>query len=68
MKNRSGKLSERVDQRVLSWYGQMVNIGEDCLTKKVWKADVSWVRVRRRTKKGLDRRGGESTGSKKFVC
>lgn len=46
------KLSERVDQRVLSWYGHMVRMGEECLTKRVWKAEVNGVRVRGRPRRG----------------
>ncbi len=34
------KLCERVDQRVLSWYGHMKRMDEDCMAK-VWKAKVS---------------------------
>ncbi len=41
------KLSERVDQRVLSWYGYMVRMGEERLTKRVWKVEVSGVSDRK---------------------
>ncbi len=34
------KMSERVDQRV-SWYGHVVRMGEERLTKRVWNAEVS---------------------------
>ncbi len=40
------KMSERVDQRVLSWYGH-VRMGEECLTNRVWKAEVSGSNLRR---------------------
>ncbi len=47
------KLSERVGQRVLSWYGHMIRMDEDPMTK-VWRTEVSGagVRVRRRPRKG----------------
>ncbi len=46
------KLSERVDQRVLSWNGHMVRVGEEHLMKRVWKAEVSGLRVRGRPRRG----------------
>ena len=51
------KLSERVDQRVLSWYGHVVRMDEERLTERVWKAEVSGVNLR-----GRPRRGAEGTG------
>ncbi len=39
------KLPERVDQRMLSWYGHMIRMDEDCMTK-VWKTEVSGARTR----------------------
>ncbi len=38
------KLPQRVDQRVLSWYGHMITMYENCMTK-VWRAEVSRVRA-----------------------
>ncbi len=49
---RQRELSERVDERVLSWYGHMVRMGEEGMTKRMWKGKVSGVRVR-----GSPRRG-----------
>ena len=46
------KMSERVDQRVLSWYGHVVRMDEERLTKRVWKASVSGVNLRGRPRKG----------------
>lgn len=47
------KLSERVDQRELGWYGHMVKMGEKHhLRKRVWKAEASGVRVRGRPRRG----------------
>ena len=45
------KLSERVDQRVLGWYGHMVRMNDERLTKRVWKAEASGVRMRGRPEK-----------------
>ncbi len=52
------KMSERVDQRVLSWYGHVVRMGEECLTKQVWKAEVSGPNLRGRPRRGW-MEGGE---------
>ncbi len=46
------KMSERVDQRVLSWYGYVVRMGEECLTKRVWMAEVSGPNLRGKPRKG----------------
>ncbi len=35
------KLSERVDQRVLGWYGHIIRMNMDHMTKKVLKAEVT---------------------------
>lgn len=54
-KNRSGekKLSERVNHRMIIWYGHMVWMDEESMTKAVWKAKISGVmRVRERPRKG----------------
>jgi hypothetical protein len=59
------KLSERVDQSVLRWYGHMVRMDEERLTKKVWRAQVNGGRSRGRpnirwmdgVSKALDVRG-----------
>ncbi len=40
------KTSERVDQMVLSWYG------EELWTKRVWKAEVSGPNLRGRPRRG----------------
>ncbi len=45
------KLSDRMDQKVLGWYGNMIRMDEDHMTK-VWKAEVSGVRVKGRPRKG----------------
>ncbi len=42
------KLSDRVDQSVLRWYGHMVRMDEERLTKKVWRAPVTGERRRGR--------------------
>ena len=42
------KLSERVDQKVLGWYGHMVRMSDERLTYKVWKAETNGVRLRGR--------------------
>ncbi len=44
------KLPERVDQRVLSWYGHMIRMDEDYMTR-MWRAKVSGVKVRGRPRK-----------------
>ncbi len=46
------KLSERVAQRVLSWYGHAVRMGKKRLTKRVWKAEVSGPNLRERSRRG----------------
>ncbi len=46
------KISERVDQRVLSWYGHVVRMGKEQLTKRVWKAEVSGLNLRGRHRMG----------------
>ncbi len=46
------KMSEREDQRVLSWYGHLVGMGEERLTKRVWKAEVNGPNLRRRPRRG----------------
>ena len=54
MRRRAGverKLSEKVDQRVLGWYGHMVRMREERLTKRVWKAEASGARLRGRPEK-----------------
>ena len=45
------KMSEKVDQRVLGWYGHMVRMREERLTKRVWKAEASGARLRGRPEK-----------------
>ncbi len=46
------KMSERVDQRVRSWHGHVVRMDEECLTKRVWKAEVSGLNLRGRSRSG----------------
>ena len=46
------KLLERVDQRVLSWYGHVVRMDEKCLTERVWKAEVRGMNLGGRCKRG----------------
>ncbi len=46
------KMSERVDQRVVSWYGHVVRMGEGRLTKRVWKAEVSGPNLKGRPRRG----------------
>ena len=58
-------LADRVDQRVLRWYGHMERMNEERLTKRVWRAEVDGVRPRGRpkmrwmdgVKRALDARG-----------
>ncbi len=46
------KMSEKVDQRVLSWYGHVVRMGKEHLTKQqVWKAEVSGPNLTRRPRR-----------------
>ncbi len=53
------KMSERVDQSVLSWYGHVVRMGEERQTNQVWMAEVSGrnlrVRLRRGWMEGVER-------------
>ena len=42
------KMSERVDQKVLGWYGHMVRMSDERLTHRVWKAETNGVRTRGR--------------------
>ncbi len=42
----------RVDQRVLSWFGHVVRMDEEHLTKWVWKAEVSGLNLRGRPRRG----------------
>ena len=42
------RLSDRLDQRVLGWFGHMERMDEERQTKKVWRAGVSGVRPRGR--------------------
>ncbi len=42
------KLSDRVDDSVLRWYGHMVRMDEERQTKKVWRAQVRGGRRRGR--------------------
>ena len=44
-------MSDRVDQRVLRWYGHMERMGEERLVKKVWVAEVDGVRPRGRPRR-----------------
>ena len=46
------RLGDRVDARVLRWYGHMVRMDDARLVKKVWKAEVSGRRPRGRPKFG----------------
>ncbi len=46
------KMSERVDMRVLSWYGHLMTMGEERLTKRLWKAEVSGPNLRGRNGRG----------------
>ena len=46
------RLEERVDARVLRWFGHMERMDEGRLVKKVWKAEVSGRRPRGRPKFG----------------
>ncbi len=46
------KMSERVDQRVLDWYGHVVRKSEERLTKRVWKAEVSGPNLTGRHRRG----------------
>ncbi len=46
------KMSERVDLSVLSWNGHVVMMGEERLTKPVWKAEVSGPNLRGRPRRG----------------
>ena len=42
------KLSDRLDQKVLGWYGHMERMNEERLTKRVWSAEAKGVRPRGR--------------------
>ncbi len=42
------KLSDRVDQSVLRWFGHMVKMDEEHQTKKVWRVQVTGRRRRGR--------------------
>ncbi len=46
------KMSERTDQSVLSWFGHVVRTGEERLTKRFWKAEVSGPNLRVRPRRG----------------
>lgn len=46
------KLSERVAQRALSWHGHMVRMDEEHSARRVWKAEMSGMRVRGRPRQG----------------
>ncbi len=46
------KMSERVDQRVLNWYGHVVRKSEERLTKRVWKVEGSGSNLRGRLRRG----------------
>ncbi len=46
------KMSERVNQKVLRWYGHVMRMGEEPLTKRVWKAEVSGPNLRGRPRRG----------------
>ena len=46
------KIEERVDARVLRWFGHMERMDGKRLAKKVWKAEVSGRRPRGRPKFG----------------
>ena len=43
-------LSERMDRRVLSWYGHIERMDDDRLTKRIYKANARGARVRGRPK------------------
>ena len=36
----NGKMSKRVDQKVLKWFGYVEQMGDKRLTKKVYKLEV----------------------------
>ncbi len=56
------KMSERVDQRVLGWYGHMVRMNEERLTNRVWKAEVRGARLRGRPERGWMEGVGRALG------
>ena len=43
-------LSERMDRRVMSWYGHIERMDDNRLTKRIYKANARGVRVRGRPK------------------
>ena len=44
----NGKMSKRVDQKVLKWFGHVEQMGDKRLTKKVCKSEVGGERGRGR--------------------
>ena len=71
-----GTLSERMDKRVLSWFGHVERMEENRLTKRVYKSSAEGVRGRGRPKLGwmdgvkraVEERGVNVDGAKELAC